>query len=307
MSGVICLVRLTICRCLSQGRLFPSTIQQQVFIIVSLISCFRTAFFIIALDAWDSDSGEVTSNKIAFYSTDEFASVFFFSLTSILALFWAELYYISIQNPLVYTSIIKPLTYAINLGALIAIAVCCLYASSSSGDDVDYVFVQFTITISSVYLIAAIMFGYYARVAASELKQIPVMLSARRERMRLLRMIAMIFIIALLIKACILIYLTGNEISTTSVLVLVAMFFYYFCLELFPLATVLAFYYVEPNADEDPESNNPSELQPLDPSSSNSNQSTPSRIWSSLTQSYGSKPENSNAVDAMIARLSVDV
>jgi hypothetical protein len=272
---------------------------------VALISSFRVAFFMIAIDAWDSDSGEVSSNKIAFYSMDEFSSVFFFSLTSILALFWAELYYISIQSPLVFTSIIKPVTYAINVGALIAIAVCCFYANSSSGDDVDYVFLQFTITISSVYLIAAIMFGYYARVAASELKQIPVMLSARRERMRVLRMIAFIFIVALLIKACILIYLTGNQIDTTSVLVLVAMFFYYFCLELFPLATVLAFYQVEPNPNGGVDGSNPSELQPLDPSNSSSNQSTPSRIWSSLTQS--SKPENSNTVDAMIARLSVDV
>lgn len=249
---------------------WPATVQQQVHLIIFFLCSIRAAFFFVAIDAWNPDTGEVENNKEAFYSLDEFAVVLFFTLTSALALFWAELYYISIEKSDTFVNYVRPITYAINFAALLGAGMLSYYVSVSYTEDVDYVFFQYTILVATVYFISAIMFAYYASAAASELKQAPVQLSARQNRLGLLRLLGGICISALIIKACILIYYTGKSIETTSDGALSSVFFYYFFLELVPIFIVLIYYRVQPQDydfdDGEDYENDVSESTPLDPS-----------------------------------------
>jgi len=232
--------------------LWPITVQQQIHLIVFLLSSVRVAFFFVAMVAWDSSGGVLKSHKVEFYSLDEFATVLFFTLASVLALFWAELYYISTDSPEIFTSVIKPYTYVINGAAFIAVALITALAASTTftQDDTDFIFTDYTILAASVYCIGAGMFAYFAWAVAAELKEVPIQLSARRNRLGVLRYLAAIVIIALLVKAIILIYITGKSVVTEGDAAVVGVFLYYFLLELCPLFVILVFYRVEGSKDE---------------------------------------------------------
>jgi len=229
---------------------WPSTVQQQVHVVIFVFAAVRTAFFFVAIDAWDPTTGEVIGDKVAFYTLDSFATVIFFTLASVLALFWAELYYISKNEEEEFHFVIKPLTHTVIVLAYVGVAICSYVVSTDYEDDIDYVFLQYTILSATVYFIAAVMFAYYAQAAAAEIKQVPIHLSARKSRLRLLRILAVIIIVALITKASILIAVTGENLPTISDEGLSLLFFYYFFLELFPIAVVLVFYRVESRGED---------------------------------------------------------
>ena len=256
----------------SSSCLLPSTVQQFIHLIVlilcsgiisyyiiinydrniffytifnHLICLVRIAFFFCAVKSWDPYKGEVYSRKVEFYSLDEFSSALFFSLTSMLALFWAELYYISINRPDIFVWFVRPSINFIIMGAFAAVSVCSWIVSKSYMNDVDYVFLQYTILISGIYLLAACNLSYYAYVAAAELKKVSIIIPARKDRLFSLRILAFICISALIFKAGILIYLNGRKIETVSTIMLVSVYFYYFFAELFPVCVILTFYRVE--------------------------------------------------------------
>jgi Protein of unknown function (DUF1084) len=278
---------------------WPATVQQQVHMIIVLLCAVRTAFFFVAVAAWDPYTGEVDADKVAFYSLDEFATVFFFNLTSALALFWAELYYISTEDQATFTTYVRPVTYFINIAALVGAALCSYYVSTTYSDDINYIFYQYTILVATVYFLSAIMFGYYAYVAAAEIKQVPVQLSARRSRLSLLRWLGTICISALIIKASIVIYLTGQTIPTTSNAALACVFLYYFFLELFPLVTVLIFYRIETPEAEEAGDDDKAETTPLIDSKA-SRTVSPIR----MLPKYSNNSAPTDVVEKIIARLS---
>lgn len=87
---------------------------------------------------------------------------------------------------------------------------------------------------------------YVTRIQSNSLNgvDIPVIISVRKKRMKILRIIAIVFVLALLVKAASLIAISGSTIITKYSYVLVLMVIFYCILELFPMATVLAFYQV---------------------------------------------------------------
>ena len=246
--------------------LWPMTVQQQIHLIVFLLSCVRCVFFFIAMGAWNSADGLVESRKVEFYSLDEFATVLFFTLASVLALFWAELYYISTDFAGTFVDIVRPLTYIINGAAYVAVGIITYLVSTSYGNDVDYIFMDYTILAATVYFVAAGMFAYYAGAVAAELKEVPIQLPARRNRLHVLRQLSIIVILALVVKAVVLITITGKSVKTESPASLVAVFLYYFLLELLPLCIILLFYRVESGAHSDESSSKPDESGAYDES-----------------------------------------
>lgn len=213
--------------------------------LVFILCAIRAAFFFVSIRSWDSDTGVVVSNKVAFYSLDEFATVLFFTLTSILALFWAELYYISIDKIHIFTNIVRPLTYLLNLAAFITIAICLYLVTVSYEDDADYVYIQYSMLIAITYLLSAAIFGYYAHAAAHELKQVPMQLSARKSRLHTLKVLAVICISALVIRPVVVLALTNHSLRTDSSLTVGLFFLYYALLELLPTIATVVFYRVE--------------------------------------------------------------
>jgi len=233
--------------------LWPITVQQQIHLIVFLLSSVRVAFFFVAMVAWDPHTGLLQSHKVEFYSLDEFATVLFFTLASVLALFWAELYYISTDKPDSFTSYLKPWTYVIIGAAFIAVAIITALASTTFASDTDFIFMDYTILVASVYFIGASLFAYYAWAVAAELRQVPIQLSARKNRLGVLRYLAAIVILALVLRAIVLICITGKSVVTQGEAAIVGVFLFYFILELFPLFVILLFYRVEGSGDVDPD------------------------------------------------------
>jgi len=291
--------------------IWPLTVQQQVHLVIFLLSILRIAFFSVSLYAWDPYEGEVISDKVAFYTLDEYATVLFFTLTSILALFWAELYYISKDSAYEFNNVIKPLTYVLNVLAFIGVAIVAYFVSTDYDDDIDYIFLQFTIIIATIYFLAAIIFAYYAHVASIELKTVPIQLSARRNRLGLLRILGLVMILALVIKAAIIITVTGKELITTSDEALSLVFLYYFFLEIFPLSVVLLFYKVDMDqhgkVTETIDEGDQMESIPLDPAN-NKNKNVKDQKTKNVRSPISNVNVNTTAsgsmVDAIIARLS---
>ena len=296
--------------------IYPLTVQQQVHLVIFLLSTLRIAFFSISIYAWDPYEGEVISDKVAFYTLDEYATVLFFTLTSILALFWAELYYISKDSAYEFNNVIKPLTYLLNVLAFIGVAIVAYFVSNDYEDDIDYIFLQFTIIVATIYFLAAIIFAYYAHVASIELKTVPIQLSARRNRLGLLRILGVVMILALIIKAAIIISVTGKELITTSNEALSLVFFYYFFLEIFPLSVVLLFYKVDMDqygGDTKICSSSIDEIDqmesiPLDPKNKSTTKTTTvkskAKSRSPISNMNMNTAASGSMVDAIIARLS---
>lgn len=94
------------------------------------------------------------------------------------------------------------------------------------------------------------MFSYYSYVSAAELKQIPVGLATRKNRLSILRTVAFICIVSLVVKATLLIYLTDTVINTQLLSVLIWMFLFYFALEIIPMVIILSYYHVDPNYND---------------------------------------------------------
>ena len=152
--GVISIVQLarlnkrdegTLC---STGCFLPTTVQQFVHLIILILCSVRVAFCVCAIKSWDPYLGQIVNSKVEFYSLDEFSSALFFSLTSILALFWAELYYISIDRADVFMWWVRPATNIFIMVAFAAVSVCSWLVSKSYANDVDYVFLQVCVCVA---------------------------------------------------------------------------------------------------------------------------------------------------------------
>jgi hypothetical protein len=268
-----------------------------------LFTSVRAAFFICAIHAWDPELGKVYRTKVEFYSLDEISSTLFFSLASILALFWAELYYISIDRVDIYNYLVRPVTYVINLLAFFGVIVCSIVVTNYYADDVDYIFLQYTILVTTTYIIAAVMFACYAYVAALELENVPLPITARRDRLFSLRLLACICIIALALKASASIYMNGRTVPTNNAMSLVLVYFYFFFCEIFPICVILIFYRVDSNNSDDSEEKDNGMYSSVERHAADFASRTPRTSSPMKMPGTGSQPD---VVEAIIARLSLE-
>jgi hypothetical protein len=285
--------------------LFPATIQQLIHLIILTLCGIRIAFFICAIHAWDPETGTIYRSKLAFYTLDEVSNVLLFSLTSILALFWAEIFYISIDRADIYLWFVRPLTYFINIAAFIGVFICSCIVSSYYADEVDYVFLQYTILITSLYLFAAVMFTYYAYMAAIELEKVPIAIMARRDRLFSLRALALISIFALVLRGSVLIYLNGKSMETESSLMICLVFLYFFLCEIFPMLVILIIYRLDSlnhSHDKDDDTNVYIAVE----QHKNVTSRTPRSISPMRQGGGGGGGGQPEVIDAIIARLSLE-
>ena len=240
----------------------------------------------------------MTRAKVEFYSLDEVSNILFFSLASVLALFWAELYYISIDRAETFTCIVRPVTYVLNGIAIIGVITLSCIVSKNFSSDVDYVFVQFAILVTITYLIAAIMFTYYAYMSALELEKVPLPMIARRDRLFSLRMLACVTIVALILKASAVLYMNGKSVATDTVVSLFLVFVYFVFCEILPVCIILVFYRVDSWNGESSSGRSDIDSNTGELSTRNA------RIAPSMRSASGeAQPE---VVDAIIARLSLE-
>lgn len=223
----------------------PKTIQEQVHILIMLLTITRASFFVIAIYAWDDSLGEVDRCRTIFYALDELATVAFFSLTCTLALFWAEVYYISVDRIEEYQQIVRPITFIVNILAYLAVIVCTVLAVRSSDDDSDYIYWNFSILVAILYLIGATIFGSFAYLAAAELSTVPLQITTRQERMDELYKIFYTFLTALCARATVLLVISSDSIGTSSTTSMMLILAYFIAVEFVPTVFAVVFYRVQ--------------------------------------------------------------
>lgn len=216
---------------------------------MTFLASLRAAFFIVAIFAWDPSMGTVENYRSAFYSLDELSTVAFFSLTCALALFWAEIYYIAIDNVAEYTYFTRPVTYIINLTAYIVAGYCTYRAVHASTDASDYIYWSFSILVAILYLLAAVIFTFYAFKAAQELHNVPLQLATRQDRTEELVQIFTVFMVALVTRAVLLIVMSDDNLDTDSTLSIIGLTMYFFFLEFLPVVFACVFYRVRREGD----------------------------------------------------------
>jgi hypothetical protein len=228
---------------LSQRSLSFKTMQKKVFLVVFALAVLRSGFFAVASDSWDADSGVVAHNQLSFYALDEFATMLFFTLSSVLALFWAEICYIAVDNVRHYKFFIRPITYVVNLGAFVGVACCVYFINTQDSSDTDYYFfIKYTLFVAILFLLAAIFFAYFANRTVRQLNKTPLLISTRSERITILRVISNIFIFVLVCRATIVLALSEQSLTTSSDVQLFLVSVYYLLLEFLPAVTALVFY-----------------------------------------------------------------
>ena len=264
------------------------------------LSTVRAAFFICAIHSWDPSTGLVWRAKAEFYSLDEISNILFFNLASVLALFWAELYYISIDRADIYLCIVRPVAYIVNIIAIVGVVVMSIMIGQYYASDVDYVFSQYAMMITSTYLIAAIMFAYYSYMAAQELEKVPLPMMARRDRLFSLRFLAFITIVALASRGSISIYIDNKSLSTDTTTSMTLVFFYFFCFEIFPIIIILIFYRIDTLLVDENGSKDDNSYSNVD---GRVGSRTPRTALPGRTLSGETQPE---VFEAIIARLSLE-
>jgi len=234
-------------KCSSSGQiLYPYTIQQKIHYVVLLLCSLRVAFFTVAVHVWDPQEGIVVSDRVAFYTLDEFATILFFTLTSILALFWTELYFISVEKTALYLGLVRPTVMFLNLAVLVGISVNCYYVSTSnfSTTHVDYLYYEYSILVAVMFFVSAIFFAFFSRRTAAELEMAPIYFSARLNRIYRLEGLAAVNIVALIARGVVLIVMTGKKVTISGTFHLTLFVSYYMFLEWAPILIAQLFYMV---------------------------------------------------------------
>jgi hypothetical protein len=221
-----------------------NTIQKKVFFIAVLLGFMRAAFFILVRFSWDSDSGEVANNKLLFYVFDETSTILFFSLTSILILFWAEVYYISVDDIATFHYILKPAIILLNIAAYIAVAICSYLVIDDYTTETDYMFSEYSILIAIVYIVAAVMFTMYTWKTIKELSIIPLQVSTRNERTRVLLTISCVFILSLCARSIAALMLSNKSLDTSDVWIVSLIILYYILFDYLPVCVAIIFHRV---------------------------------------------------------------
>lgn len=203
----------------------------------------RIAFFATAFDNWDQEIGKFKHFHNLFHFLDECSKSCFLTTLSLVALFWAEVYYVAIDRIHIYSNAVAPVVIIFNLFAYAGIFYCTFFVPLSWQSDA-YVYEQFAVGLAIAYILCACLVFYFTMAAAAEINQVPVPLATRKSRTNHLYIIAFICPTALILNAAFCISLRNKALSTRpgEPVFLLSMCVYYVLLELLPLLVVALFY-----------------------------------------------------------------
>eukprot|EP00607_Mallomonas_marina_P006367 CAMPEP_0182425828 /NCGR_PEP_ID=MMETSP1167-20130531/12316_1 /TAXON_ID=2988 /ORGANISM="Mallomonas Sp, Strain CCMP3275" /LENGTH=217 /DNA_ID=CAMNT_0024606847 /DNA_START=277 /DNA_END=927 /DNA_ORIENTATION=+ len=214
-----------------------------------LASC-RTVFCYLAYEVWDPSTGLVTHSSlsadiISFHLLDDLSHLLFFSLSSLLTLFWAEVVYTAVDRE---GDAFRQSGLRLWISLTNAAAYCALLLSSAvevdgvDREDTHYMHDPSAVAISVLYLTTALCLVYYTRAANTELRQVPVELEVRRQRTFHLDLLSGAVGTSLLLGAVAMIVFDNQSLTLGGVplsLTLSLILLYFLLLEIFPLAVII--------------------------------------------------------------------
>lgn len=218
-----------------------STTQKMIFFLLSLLLVSRIIFFVLALVYWNSVEGEIRAEISIFHFMDGLCRLIFFSVISVLTLFCAEMYYISLDSVIIYKRLVAPALYALNITSYVGLVLCAVL-SKNSGSDNYYFYPQFSYGVATLYVVISLLFGYFSKSAISEFKKFPITLEARKLRVHKLLVMMVVTITATILNACLIVAYNNKKILNADIIPTALTFLYYFFLEATPILAIGIFF-----------------------------------------------------------------
>lgn len=218
------------------------SVQKQVHIIVILLCIVRILFLVDAIRVWDANDGEVINKAFIFFLCDGLSSVLFLNLSLTLTMFWAELYHLATSTEAVYDYVIKPIVSGINVGMYIILMVYLLTNEVVFSSNRYYFYHENVWALSVCYGLAAFIFALYSIYAGIEIKMAPIKFEVRKERIQKLRIMAFLFITAMIVRTAVAIAYYESPLVTYSDSSQLAVFVYFLVIEIAPIVYTLSFY-----------------------------------------------------------------
>ncbi|CAM9974043.1 unnamed protein product, partial [Discosporangium mesarthrocarpum] len=149
----------------------------------------RVAWVVVASVTWDATSGHIKSStspslRVLFYVLDELPATMLFTLYSALALFWTELYFISLDEEAHETlqKLIRPAQFLSNVAVYLALGTGLVVQSTYWNDQGYYVSSVYAYLTAGMYLCAGGVVLLAAWFATQEFRMVPIQLQARQHR-----------------------------------------------------------------------------------------------------------------------------
>lgn len=225
---------------------YPWTTQKLIHVLIFFAAFVRTLFMAFLALRWDIEEGTLKSQdcfeRILFYITDELPSILFFTSSCSVILFWSELYYISIDQPTIFSGIIQPLVITVNTVVYICLIIFwILYGTSWSHFD-DYVKNTYSYFIAILYFLTSFALFWFGRNATLELREAPIELSLRQQKLCEVGTTTGVCAVTLSVKAYILLMISNKPIYLNSQLKILEVILYFLFLEVLPEFILLYFY-----------------------------------------------------------------
>jgi len=177
-----------------------------------------------------------------FYALDLVSEACYFTAVEILALFWAELYFIATNRGRFYMRFMRPLTGVILL-AVYGVAVAMWFCVMSIWDNTDVLMTTpYSLVWAGLLLAVAIPFSVFAKGVISELRQVPIELQMRRQKLREVYILTAVVTPCVVVKAAVLVIISNRPLAIDTKAGMTWLALYFLGLELLPLVVALFFH-----------------------------------------------------------------
>jgi len=234
-------------RLIFSGKTFqPWNTHKGLHVIIGIGSIARGILFVITLTLWDQEAGSLsthnsTAQRMVFYFLDQMASLMAFSSELLLAVFWAELYYIATSRAGFYRRIIHPIFITINVLVLSgALIIWILYGTTWNHFDL-YIYWPYSLYIGMLYMMAVGLLASFGRHAFLELTLVPIEIPLRRQKLQEITTVTGICGTTLFMKALAILYIADRALVFKTLSQQFLVLAYFFALEWLPSVVILYF------------------------------------------------------------------
>ncbi|DBA02866.1 TPA: hypothetical protein N0F65_005893 [Lagenidium giganteum] len=226
----------------------PWTVQKMIHLLL-FIGTFVRAFFLVlvGLDWCGLLSGEISIAKCTptereiFYIIDQVPMVMFFAVYALLVQFWAEVYYNAVDKLVILTSVVKP-ALRVFIAVVLAAQILFwgLYASAWKSEKSFFSKSQAILNMLS-FIAVTVCFIYFARLAYTELRSVPVELRIRSRKLRELALMTTVCSSCFIARCLLQLVLSTESKQLHDSSTWFLLFIYYAFLEIVPAISILYF------------------------------------------------------------------
>lgn len=231
------------------------TMQKWIHVLIVLITICRM-FFTLAIGSFnwcDVSSGSLSEqcDRNVYYITEQTPNLCFFSLCTLLVVFWAEVYYNAIDQRFQIEYTVKPIAKGLNaILYLFQIGLWWFYATTWTKER-HYVSYAYAVLTSLSFLILCVAFVCYGYLAHAQMRLIPVELMIRMRKLKQVAMVTSVWTSCFTLRSIILLLLSVQQQQLHERFSWMVIAVYFGLLEVIPCLLILYYYRHVPIREED--------------------------------------------------------